>query len=139
MQGRLEFVDTNVLLRLARRDVPAQADSAEAYLRGAPGRGFELAVTTTTVSEFAFVLGGAMLGYSRQEVAGALQALLELPFRFQDLPVIALAVDLYRDHHPDWDDCLLAAYAIERADGRVVSFDRGLDRIPGLSRQAPAS
>lgn len=139
MAGSQEYVDANVLLRLSRRDVPSQAARSETYLRSAARRGATLVVAPTTVSEFVYVLSGSVLAYSRSDVVSAVEKLLALPLRFQDSSVVELALTLYRDHHPDWDDCVIAAYALERANGRLVSFDRGLRRIPGLQRQEPGA
>lgn len=63
--------------------------------------------------------------------------LLAGPFEVPDHKVIALAARFFREVHDDWDDCLLAAFAIEEDDGSVISFDRGLDRIPGIRRIEP--
>ncbi len=139
MTSNQEYVDANVLLRLGRRDVPAQVARSEKYLRAALEGGTALVVAPTTVSEFVYVLSGAVLAYSRNDVVSAIENLLALPFQFEDASVVASALTLYRDHHPDWDDCVVAAYALERADGRLVSFDRGLSRIPGLQRQEPGA
>src|SRR3990172_3702506 len=125
-----EYVDANVLLRLVRRDDVEQREQSERYLRAALGRGIELRVAAPTVSEFVYVLSGPAMGHSREEVATAVGNLLQLPFLIADEDVLARALILYRDHHPDWDDCMVSAYALEKAAGRLLSFDRGLDRIP---------
>ncbi len=68
----------------------------------------------------------------------ALEAILILPLVILDRPIMQAALALYRDHHNDWDDCLLAAYATVQAEGRIVSFDRGLGRVPGVALVQPA-
>lgn len=134
-----EYVDTNVLLRLLMDDDPVQSPATRDYFRRAAAGGAKTVISAATISELVYVLGGPRLGFDRERLAEAVEAVIGLEALVPDRAVIARACELLRTTHPDWDDCLLAAYAIERADGRVVSFDRGLDRIPGLSRQAPAS
>ncbi|MGI8925818.1 MAG: PIN domain-containing protein [Tepidiformaceae bacterium] len=133
------LLDTNILLRIILKDNPAQWEAAIRLIEDAPSEALRLILMPTTVSELVYVLGGPKEGRSVAEVASALETVLALPIRIIDLSVIATAVELYRNHHSDWDDCVVAAYAIDRAGGRLASFDLGLDRIPGLARLAPGA
>jgi predicted nucleic acid-binding protein len=134
------FVDTNVLLRYFLKDVPEQSEAAIAFVASSrqPG-GVRLAVSPTTISEVIFVARGPHYRLDRASLVEVVGALLNGPLTLLDRSVVARAHALYRDVHDDWDDCLLAAYAIERTEGRLVSFDRGLDRIPGLTRTEPTA
>jgi len=134
-----EYVDSNVLIRLARRDDPVQTEQSERHVRTAVATGVEMRVASPTVSEFVYVLSGPAMGYKRNEVAEAVRKLLLLPFLIEDEDVMERALTLYREHHPDWDDCVVSAYALEKAGGRLLSFDRGLRRIPGLQRLEPGT
>lgn len=131
------YVDTNVLLRLLLADHPSHSPAAVALLREARARELDLAITPSTISECVYVLGGARLGFTRMEVAAAIEAVLALPATLEDRDLVNLALDLFRTVHNDWDDCLVAAYALRRAHGRLVSFDKGLERIPGVVRLEP--
>ncbi len=133
-----EYVDTNVLVRLLMDDDPVQSPAARAYFRAAASGKARPFISASTISELVYVLGGPRLRFERARLAEAVEAVLDLDAVVSDRSVVARACALLRTAHPDWDDCLLAAYAIERAEGRLVSFDRGLDRIPGLRREAPA-
>lgn len=134
------YVDTNVLLRAATRTPADQTAAVENLLReAAAGVVPALHVAASTVSETVFVLRGKVYTFDRSRIVTFLEALLMLPLRIADRAVIQRAMTIYRDHHDDWDDCLLAAYALERGDGSVISFDRGLDRIPGLRRLEPGA
>ncbi len=134
-----EYVDSNVLLRLVRKDDINQSERSERYVRTALANDLNLKVAAPTVSEFVYVLSGPAMGYAREEVASAVGKLLLLPFVIDDSDVIERALTLFKEHHPDWDDCVVSAYALERAEGRLLSFDRGLRRIPGLRRQEPGA
>lgn len=132
------YLDTNILLRIATNLPPDQAAATERLLRDAQaGRIAAPLIAASTLSEAVFVLLGRTYLFARSGVAEFIQALLEAPLRFPERGVIERALSLYRDVHNDWDDCLVAAYALERGDGSVISFDRGLDRIPGLTRIEP--
>ena len=132
------YLDTNILLRIATKLPADQAAATEQLLRDAQsGRIAPPLIASSTVSEAVFVLLGQTYQFARPGVAAFIEALLAAPLRFPDRSVIERALDLYRDVHNDWDDCLVSAYAFERSNGRIVSFDRGLDRIPGLIRVEP--
>lgn len=121
-------------MRIVARDHPEQHAAAEAFLHS---QTVEPVLIPSTVSEIVFVLTGRHYGYGRHELADAIERLLLLPIEVLDRPEIELAVRLFRDHHDDWDDCLVSAYALRRAGGRVASFDRGIVRIPGVARLDP--
>lgn len=132
-----QYVDANPLIRLLVRDNEAQAAAVSGYLGLPTSERFRLFITPSTLSEVIFVLVGAVYRYSRADAVRAVDAILALPFEFEDLEVVQTAVDLYRDHHNSWPDCLVAAYALIRAEGRILSYDKGLNRIPGLTRVEP--
>lgn len=132
------YLDTNILLRIATKLPTDQAAATEQLLRDAQsGRIAPPLIAVSTLSEAVLVLLGRTYRVTRSGVAAFIEALLAAPLRFPERAVIERALDLYRDVHNDWDDCLLAAYALERSAGRLASFDRGLDRIPGLTRIEP--
>jgi len=130
-------VDTNILARLVLLDDAAMLRDIESYFRIPERDRKTLVVAPTTVSEIAFLLSGRRVHYPPSEVARALHLLLSLPLRFLDRDVVERALELYETVHPDWDDCMVAAYALERADSDVLTYDRGFNRISGLSRSEP--
>lgn len=132
-----EYLDANLIVRLLTRDNPGQAAAVAAYIARPRSERLTLTLTPATLSEIVFVLLGVVYRRSRVEVSGAVDAILELPIEIEDRAVVETAVSLFRDHHPGWSDCLIAAYAIERAEGRLLSYDRALSRIPGLTRIEP--
>lgn len=129
-------VDTNILARALLGDHPEQTARAQAILRDPP-TGMKLAIVPSTLSEFIWVVTGPRLAVSRTTVVGALQEILEFPVEVVDKAVVARAVELFSNADNAWNDCLLSAYALEYGDGRVLSFDRGLTRMPGLTRIEP--
>lgn len=132
-----EFVDANLIVRLLTGDVPEQLNRIDRYLLSADAGGRTAALLPITISEVVFVLRGRVYQRSHEEITAALEALLSLPISIVDRDVVTRAMGIFRDHHDDWNDSLLAAYALLRGSGRVVSFDRGLARIPGVTRIEP--
>ncbi|MFN8507946.1 MAG: type II toxin-antitoxin system VapC family toxin [Dehalococcoidia bacterium] len=131
------LLDANVLLRLILDDHPEQAASALRLIEAAVADGTG-AIVPSTLNEVMFVLTGPRLRTPPLIAARHLRTLLGLGLTVIDRDVVVRAVDIFERHHRDWDDCLLAAYALEITDGRIASFDRGLDRIPGVERLTPA-
>ena len=83
------------------------------------------------------MLRGGDYQYEHAQLAGMLESMLELPLVIIDRPIVEHAVDLYRSIHKDWDDCLIAAYALDTTGGVILSFDYRLGRIPGITRIEP--
>jgi predicted nucleic-acid-binding protein len=132
-----DYIDANVILRVLLDDDPEMSRRAERYLDQAGIRAPLTILMGSTLSEVVFVLRGHVYAYSREQIASAVDAILQLPVTIPDRAAIELALEFYRHHHNDWDDSLLAGYAVSSGSGRVVSFDRGLARIPGVTRIEP--
>lgn len=127
------YLDTNVLVRFLVRDNAAQWRAAEALLDLPRSRRPRLILTAATLSEVVFVLSKSVYQYPRSQVADAVEGLLSLPIEVIDADVIASAADIFRNRHPEWDDALVAAYALARADGGIYTFDEQLRRLQGLN------
>ncbi len=129
-------LDTNVLVRALMGDHPEHTPRAIALLRG-ESPGLIPVLGPATLSELVWVLGGPRIGLSRPEIAAMLREVLQFQIEFINRAVVETAVESYETVSNDWDDCLVAAFALAVSDGRVLSFDRGLDRIPGVTRIEP--
>jgi predicted nucleic acid-binding protein len=131
------FADTNLFVRFFTGDDPDQQAVVGAYFRDLATGDGSLYVLPSTLSEVVFVLRGRNYNYDHAELARTLDSILQLPLVVVDRPIVAHAVDLFRSVHKDWDDCLVAAYAMHYATGVVVSFDVKLGHIPGVTRIEP--
>ncbi|MBA4179533.1 MAG: hypothetical protein C0506_02995 [Anaerolinea sp.] len=129
--------DTNILLRLILSDDLPQKAAVTAFLRLPEGVRGTVELRTATLSEVVYVLNSPHEGYSRDDIVRALETVLDLPLHIVEKEVVETALELYRDTHPDWDDCVVAAYALQHNNGRLLSYDRKLSRIPGLTRIEP--
>lgn len=129
------LLDTNVIVRLVTGDDPVLSPAAGRFITE---HEFACRLTAATISEVVFVVRGAHYGWDRGKIVLAIRGILDSTITVIDRPVVERALDLFEQHHSDWDDCLLAAYAMESTEGRVASFDRGLGRIPGITILTPA-
>lgn len=126
------LLDTNVLVRHLTGQPPGQARRATAFLRGA-GR---LLVPDLIIAELVYVLE-SVYERPRPDVAALVRAVLAFgPVETADELLLLRAVELYEVHRIDFAEAYLAATA-EQADGRVASFDRGLDRVKTVKRIGP--
>ena len=128
------YVDTNVFLRMLLNDHARLSPTARRIFEAAGAGRLKLVTAPATLSEVVFVLTAPALGRSRLETVAALRAILALPVRVTERSIVEAALQLYESIHDDWDDCLVAAYAIASTAGRVASFDTRLGRVPGLTR-----
>ena len=131
------YLDANVLLRLLLNDVPDQAESVAALLRESGTSTTRPRLSAVTLAEIVFVLGGAVYRNERGQIAAAIDVILGLPVVVEDREIVEQALTTYRDVHPGWEDAFLAACALTRSDGRVVTFDHQLARVPGVKATDP--
>ncbi|MBA2468841.1 MAG: PIN domain-containing protein [Chloroflexia bacterium] len=133
----LPFLDTNVFLRHLLQDHADHSPRATLYFDRIEHGGLRVETTLTVVFETVFTLQ-SFYKHSRPLIRDNVQPLLQLSG-------IALpgkrrprrAFDLYTSTNLSFADCLHVAIAEARGVPEFVSFDRGLDRIPGLNRVEP--
>lgn len=114
-------LDTNVLVRLATNDDPAQALRAKRWLREhTEDVGFINRVVTV---EFVWVLE-AVYRYTREQIADALDGLLSTrAFLVEDAAEVRAATQAYRSGS-DFADALIALTNHERECRTTLTFDK---------------
>jgi predicted nucleic acid-binding protein len=127
------FVDTNILVRHLTGDPPDMAARATAYL----GSEHELLLTDLVAAETAYVLE-SFYEAPRHQVAEAIRSLIAFKSVVcVDPSVILRAAEVYETDRIDFADAYLVACAESTGVGRIVSFDRSLDRVPSIERIEP--
>lgn len=127
------FVDTNVLVRHLTGDPPAMAKRATALL----GSGSELLLADLVVAETVYVLE-LFYEVPRDQVATTIRSLLALAsISVVDRDVLLRAVEVYEIDRLDFAEAYLVACAESTGIGRVVSFDRSIDRVSTIERVEP--
>ncbi len=115
------LLDTSCLLRYLLDDIPDQADAVgQKILEGA-------CTVPEFLAECAYVLSGPVYGFSREDTAAALLALLD-EVDCDHHPSMQRALELYRESRFDFADCILAAR--HQVEGMpVLTFDKKLKRL----------
>lgn len=125
----MRAVDTNVLVRLIRRDDEKQAAAADEYI--AEGAW----VSSVALAEAIWVLG-TVYGRNAKEQARTVEMLLAHGrIVLQDAEAVETALELFRAHPTlDFSDCLLVALARQAGHTPMGTFDRKLSKLPGAER-----
>jgi predicted nucleic acid-binding protein len=127
------FVDTNVLIRYLVNEPVEQSGRVQALLES----DVELILTDLIVAEVAYVLT-LVYARPRADVATALRSLITFPRMAITEPSRLLrSVDLYEELRLDFADAYLLACAEDDQGHTVVSFDRGLGRLAGVTGLEP--
>ena len=127
------FVDTNILVRHQTGDPPAMAARATAYLASAS----ELYLADLIVAETVYVLE-SYYEAPRSQVAVAMRSLIAFDSIVTVDPALLLrAIEVYEIDRLDFAEAYLVACAESTGVGRVVSFDKAIDRVTTVERIEP--
>lgn len=134
------FLDTNVLLRVILDDHPDHSPRSRDLI-GRVAAGLEQVVTSdSVVLETVNRLVGRRLALPRSVVADAVLTILMLDGVHLDSkplypPTLGRFLSFGRLSFPD---CLHTTQADTATGGRIYTFDRGFDRLPGITRLEPS-
>lgn len=127
------FVDTNVLVRHLTGDPPDMAARATAYLQAET----ELLLTDLVAAETVYVLE-SFYEAPHDQVAQAVRSLVGFDSVVCVDPALLLrAVEVYETDRIDFAEAYLVACAESTGVGKIVSFDRSLDRAQSIRRIEP--
>jgi predicted nucleic-acid-binding protein len=134
-----EFVDTNVFVRFLSRDDAEKSHRSGQLLARAEQGATELMTSEAVVLEVVQILSSPRLySMDRALIANVMQSLLENKgLRVDHKSTLIQALDLYSATNLDYTDCLAIAHAWRSGTDVVYSYDRGLDRVPGVRRLEP--
>lgn len=133
----LPFLDTNVFLRHLRQDHPDHSPRATAYLLRVERGELQVRTADTVLFETIYTLA-SFYHLPRADIRLALLPLIGL--RGIVLPGKRRwrrALDLFASTNISIADCYHIALAENLKLPEIVSFDRGLDRVPGVRRTEP--
>jgi len=133
------YVDTDVIIRLLTGDNPTKQAAARVLFEQVEQGQSTLAAPDTVIADAVFVLSSPRLYHlPRQQVAALLIPLVRLPhFRVKNRRVVLQALALYATHNLDYSDVFIVASMQRSASVTLYSYDRGFDRIAGITRQEP--
>ena len=127
------FVDTNVLVRHLTGDPADLAARATAYLRSER----QLLLTDLVAAETVYVLE-SFYETPRAQVGAAVRSLVAFDsIVCVDPALLHRAVEVYETDGLDFAEAYLVACAETTGVGKVVSFDRSIDRVNTIERIEP--
>ena len=131
-------LDTNILARFLLNDLPEHASRARQLLWSASLGEIELFVPASVFIELAHLMTRRR-SIPRQNVAVSLSGILRLQgLRIQDRIVIATALDFWRSTGGlSFVDCYHLVLTRELGMTRIYTFDKKMDRYPGVERIEP--
>lgn len=137
MSAPTAFLDTNILLRHLRGDVPEQAARATGLIRQIEAGERRVRIADTVVFETVFTLQ-RFYQHTPREIRDALLPLLELPgVVLAGKARLRRAFDLSVDQGISFADAYHVALMRDVGLTDLYTFDRQLDRIPGIRRLEP--
>ena len=141
MNGRVtaeRFVDINIIIRHLAADSAVHSPAATA-LFGRMARGEEPGWTShLAIAEVIWVLRGPTYGAERGNLAVTLaDFLLTSGVRVQDRELLLDALTIYGGTNLSFIDSYHAALVAGAALPELYSFDKGFDRMPGITRIEP--
>lgn len=131
-------VDTNVILRHVLNDHENHSPrAATLFLRVRRGEQ-SVFCPDTAIFEAVHILHG-LAGAPRVRTAAVLLRLVELPlFRMDHKSAVIAALELWVNETPlDYADCYHLALTKELGMTGIYTFDRKMDRYPGVERIEP--
>lgn len=133
------FLDANILLRYLTQDDVEKMRACLALLQRIQA-GEEATTSEVILAEVAYVLSSPRhYQLSHAEVSARLRPILLLRgLKLPNKRRLLRALDLYSTYPQlDFEDCLTVAQVEQQGMGTLVSYDRGFDRVPGITRAEP--
>lgn len=125
-----DFIDSNLILRYLLGD--PGSDKTERLLKEKK----DLLLTDVTIAEIVWVLD-SFYKWGRENIVNAIASLVDLDSIYSDKELILITLGLFKKHNIDYIDAYIAANIIRDGGGRIYSFDRDFDKIPGIKRVEP--
>lgn len=138
MTDEITFIDTNVLIyHLIQTDHEASQASHELFARLRSGS--EMAFVSSTVVFETVHVSQTSYGVPKHLIADTLADVLRLAGLQTDHEAALLdALAFWREQGPlSFPDCFHLALARQLGMARIYSFDRKMDRYPGVERIEP--
>lgn len=127
------FLDTNVLIRHLTGDPPGMAARARLLL----ARADELLLADLIVAEVVYVLE-SFSEVPVPEAVRLVRAIIGYPtIRTVDPDLLLPSLEIHEKHRIDHAEAYLVAPAESTGVPRIVSFDRGIDRVRSVNRIEP--
>ena len=132
-------IDADVLIRVMTGDDPIKQEAGIRLLARVERGELELALAASTIAEVIFVVTSpALYRFDRESAkVGMLRVVQLAGMRVENRATVLRALELYNTLATSFGDAMLAATMERQGSTVVYSYDRGLRRIPGITRSEP--
>ena len=131
------FIDANVFIRHLTQDHSAHSPKATAFFARIERGELRARTADTVVFETVFTLE-RYYRETKAVIRDALVSLIELPgIRLPGKQRLRRAFELYVDQNMSFGDACHIALMEQLGIEEIASFDKGLDRVPGITRVEP--
>jgi predicted nucleic acid-binding protein len=125
-------VDTDTLVRFITRDDEEKAQKVRLFFHNHK----DLVLTDLTFAECFWVLK-SFYNYKKDRLIEIFRMLIDAQSFRCNSSLLSLALDILETHNTSFIDAYTAAYAQTKNDGKVISFDKGYDKVKGVTRIEP--
>lgn len=127
-------IDANIILRYLTHDQEDHFAKAAAILEAVQDDKVEVYCEPVTLAEVVWVLA-KVYGLSPQQITTGLSPIVaSRSFKMPDKPRYLRALELYASDLPHFGDACACAAALDVSDGKLLSFDKDLSSVQGISR-----
>ncbi len=134
---RHRYIDANIILRYLTNDPSDMAERAAALFHDIQMERTTVILEDVVLAEVVWTLR-SYYHVDKRDIAEQLSSLVSYD-RIQnaDKSSITHALGIYHLHNVGFADALLAARALSVRDAELISFDRRIARVPGVTRVEP--
>jgi predicted nucleic acid-binding protein len=125
-------VDTDVIVRFLTGDDSRKAVRFKNCLQ----RGVNLILKDVTFAEIYWTLS-SFYRFPRDQIIKVLEGLLNTRSLISNQPILQKTLVLLLTQKLSFIDAYLAAFSLLEGDGKIMSYDRGFDKVAGLQRIEP--
>lgn len=129
----VKLLDANTVIRYLTADDAKKAKRVERLFKNSPN---QFVLTDVSVAEIVWVLE-SHYKVPKDDIVAKLRLLLTLEAIEANKALLSDALDFYWSRNIDYIDAYVAAYAVHQHIETIISYDRDLDKIAGISREEP--
>ena len=126
------IVDTDTLIRYLTYDDEDKAEKVVFFFE----HNKNLELTDVTFAETYWTLH-SYYSFSKEHIIEKFRELFRLNYFRCNQSILQKTCDILEKHNTSFIDAYIAAYAQTKNDGKVVSFDKGYDKVKGVTRIEP--
>lgn len=125
-------IDTDIIVRFLVGDDRGKAERFQQFLNSDQ----KAVLTDITFAEIFWVLS-SFYKFPKEGVLFGLESLIHEKSIFCNRLLLQETIKILRESSLSFIDAYVAAYSLRKSDGRVLSYDKGYDRVLGLRRIEP--